>query len=253
MQFELERRILIQDLPLELLERGSRLDAELLDERRPSAPEHVKGLGLPPAAIEREHQLAAQTLAERVLGDERLQLGDELVIAAESEVGVDSILERREAQLLEPRDLALCERLVPQVGQRLPAPKRKRLAENSSSAPRDWRAAAPRQERLEPGQVHLARGGVQQIAGRARPDPICAEQLAQGGDMPVQRGLHGVGWRLPTAPRSALARHDLLAVQEQHRKQRALLRARRGEVAATVDDLELTEDLELHSADCLTR
>ena len=72
--------------------------------------------------------------------------------------------------------------------------------------------------------------------------------------MPVQRGLRGVGRRLsPQRLDQPLARHDLLAMQEQHRKQRPLLRARRGEVAATVDDPELTEDLELHSADCLTR
>ena len=65
--------------------------------------------------------------------------------------------------------------------------------------------------------------------------------------MPVQRGLRRAGGRLsPKGVDELLPRHDLLAMQEQHRKQRALLRARRGEIAATVDDPERTEDLELH-------
>ena len=50
----------------------------------------------------------------------------------------------------------------------------------------------------------------------------------------------------PTAPRSAERWERPPRDARADRKQRALLRARRGEIAATVDDPERTEDLELH-------
>jgi len=46
-----------------------------------------------------------------MLADEPLELGHELGVAAEGEVGLDPLLERGQAQLVETRDLGLCERL----------------------------------------------------------------------------------------------------------------------------------------------
>ena len=59
---------------LEGAERCARLEAELADEESPSLLIDVESLRLSSAAVEREHQLAAQLLAQRVPGDERLQL-----------------------------------------------------------------------------------------------------------------------------------------------------------------------------------
>jgi hypothetical protein len=89
----------------------------------------MQRFGLPATAVQREHQLAAQALAKRVLRDERLELRHQFVMAAERQLSVDAILDRRETKLLEPGDLALREGLVSQLGQRLPAPERKRLAQ----------------------------------------------------------------------------------------------------------------------------
>jgi hypothetical protein len=69
-----------------------------------------------------------QVLAQRVLGDERLQLAHQVGVAAARQVRVDARLERRPAQLLQPRDLDLRERLEGEVGERRPAPERQRLA-----------------------------------------------------------------------------------------------------------------------------
>ena len=63
----------------------------------------------------------------RVTGDELLQLGHELLVAAEREVGVDSILERREAEGAEVRGRS-AGRLGRQVGERRPAPEREGIA-----------------------------------------------------------------------------------------------------------------------------
>ena len=48
---------------------------------------------------------------------------------AERQVGFDAVLERGQAQLLEPGDLVLRERLVGEVGQRRPAPEVERGAQ----------------------------------------------------------------------------------------------------------------------------
>jgi hypothetical protein len=60
---------------------------------------------LPAGSIEREHQLTTQPLAERSLGDERLELGDEIGSSAPLELRVDEILAGGEAQLLQPAGL----------------------------------------------------------------------------------------------------------------------------------------------------
>ena len=66
----------------------------------------------------------------RVLGDQRLELADQLGVAAEREVGLDPLLERRQPQVLEPAALGLGERLVRELGERRPAPERERLAQH---------------------------------------------------------------------------------------------------------------------------
>jgi len=46
-----------------------------------------------------------------MLADEPLELGHELGVAAAGKIGLDPLLERGQPQLLETRDLALCEGL----------------------------------------------------------------------------------------------------------------------------------------------
>jgi hypothetical protein len=66
--------------------------------------------------------------------------------------------------------------------------------------------------------------------------------------MPVQRSLCALGRLLsPQRVDQLSAGDDLLAVQEQHREQRPLLRARRRQLTVTVGDPKWTKQLELHS------
>jgi len=58
-----QRLVLAQDRPLELLQRRPGLDPELIDEQLPPGPVGLERLGLPPGAVEREHQLGARPLA----------------------------------------------------------------------------------------------------------------------------------------------------------------------------------------------
>ena len=94
---DLERGILIQDPPLELAQRRTGFDPELFDEVLATALEGVERVGLSPAAVEREHQLSPQALAERMLRGQGFQLGNELAVAAEREIGLDAVFERAQA------------------------------------------------------------------------------------------------------------------------------------------------------------
>src|SRR5204862_141467 len=86
---------------------GAQAGLELLVQRPACALVDRERIGLAARAVERQHQLAAGPLAERLLGDEPLELADELHVTAESELGVDAVLLRRQAQLLQPQRLEL--------------------------------------------------------------------------------------------------------------------------------------------------
>ena len=97
-----ERRILAQDRPFQPLQLLTWLDAEVFAERAPRLAIHVERLCLPAAAVEREHELAAEPLTVRVLGDQALQLGHEHVVCALIELCVDPALDGGEPKIVEP-------------------------------------------------------------------------------------------------------------------------------------------------------
>ena len=79
---ELERGVVREDRPLERLQRRGRVEPEGLDEEPPRRAVDLERLRLSAGAVEREHQLAAEPLTERMLCDERLELGHERRSAA---------------------------------------------------------------------------------------------------------------------------------------------------------------------------
>ena len=197
-----------------------------MSRRRPVGGERVR---LPARPVEREHELAARPLAERLRLHERLELGDELGVAAEREIGVDSLLEHDGAQLLESRDLGLRERLVREVGQRRATPELERLAKGTGR--RTGIARAERRPPLvrEPREavdVHALRLELEDVARRPRHELLGAQSLAELGDVHldgVRRGLR----RLPRPQclDEPVDGHDATWLQREHREQRARLRA----------------------------
>ena len=113
-----ELRILAQDRVVQLAQRGSGLDADLLDQRRSRLPVGLQRLCLAARAVEREHPLRLQPLAQRVARDEHLELGEDLAMAARRQVAVDRALGRGQVQLFEAADLAGRERLLCDIGER---------------------------------------------------------------------------------------------------------------------------------------
>src|SRR6185369_10711069 len=88
--------VLLQDRLVEVAELPAGLDTELLHQRRPSRLVDLECLGLAPGAVQGEHQLSPQALAERMLLDHPLDLADQLGVAAEGEIGGEAILDRGE-------------------------------------------------------------------------------------------------------------------------------------------------------------
>ena len=79
-------------------------------------------VGLAAAAVEREHQLAAQPFAQRVRADERLEFVGDLGMLSARDVCLDSLAEAVEPQVVEPRDLGLGELFLRHVRERRTAP-----------------------------------------------------------------------------------------------------------------------------------
>src|SRR5262249_51539287 len=144
---------------------------------------------LPTGPVEREHQLAEQPLAERMRGDRPLELGDELAVASEVELGVDARLDGEQPPLLQPPRLGRDKRLVLEIRERASAPKAERVAENGARPRRIARGGgrAPLLEQLlEAVEVELVRPDPQPVAGRATLDPIRAEQRPEPRDVAVE-------------------------------------------------------------------
>ena len=84
-----------------------------------------------------------QVLAQRMLGDQRVELADHLGVPAGREVGVDRHLRRAQPQIVEAADLGGRERLVGDVRERVAVPQRERLARRATpSSSRSKRAAS---------------------------------------------------------------------------------------------------------------
>jgi hypothetical protein len=104
------------------------LKSELDVEGLPGALVDLERVPRTSRAIEREHQLAVQPLVEWVLGDQALELRDELGVTTFGKVRVEPIFACGQPRLLELERRVLREWFVAQIGERLTAPKVERLA-----------------------------------------------------------------------------------------------------------------------------
>ena len=201
--------------PLEL---RSRLDADLVDQRGPGVPIGLECVGLAARAVQRQHQLAAQPLAVRLVRDQRLELADQLTVSAGVQIAVDRLLDRRLPQRFQPADLRGRERLVRDVLQGPAPPQRQRLARRPAI---DQALEAPRVDVLgRQPQLVPVRAGDDRRAVAAR-----LQRAAQPRDVRPQRLRRG-RWELlpPQALHQPVGGHGRRHVQGEHREQRARLR-----------------------------
>ena len=234
LRLRLEPRVLEQDRSLELLQRRRRLDPELFDEEPAAVPVDGESFGLPAAAVEREHQLSAEALAEWIPVDESLELRNQLGVAAGGEIELDPVLERTEARLREAGDLRLSPGVVGEVAERSAPPQPESLS---------WARDAQALEALD---VELVRQDRDHVARLLREDPVPPQLSAELRHVGLDelRRARGRG-AVPEALDQTLRGNDLVCVEEQEREQGARLVSLDSERGALAD-LERPEEPELH-------
>jgi hypothetical protein len=187
--------------------------------------------------------------------DGGLELGNELSVTAQAEVGLDALLERLQPQLLEARDLGLSERLVGEVGQRRTAPQRERLPEFRCRALRiavSQPAPAVREQLVEPFRVKLAWHQFQRVATALRDQAAVSDHPAQLRDVDVDAVQCAGRRRLaPQRVDQPVGRNGVTGVDEQDGQQRPLLASAERELAGPIAHLKRPEYTELHSAPLL--
>ena len=247
-----EGGLLPEDLALEALQLGARLDPELLDEDAARVLVGGERLRLPARAIESEHQLPPEALAKRVPGDEDLELADQIAGLPAREVEVDPRLEGHEAKLFEPGDLALRKRLVAEVDERGAAPQRERLAEQLRGCLRVPLGALlprPAEQGLEAVAIELPGLDLKEIAGRARDEARAsgAEGAPKPRDVALQRCPRGLRRILaPELVDQAVGGDDLVLMKEEDGENGALPRPAEGDRPFTVRRLERPQNSEVH-------
>ena len=180
---------MLEDLALELAQLRPRIEAKLLDQPVPRRLKVRERFGLPACPIESTRQLAQQSLAKRMLRDERLQLGDELPAPAKRKIGVDPIFERDQPPLLQPLRFDCCERLVEYVGQRGAPPERERASQRRRClgriAARQLLPATPK-ELLETVEVELVRLKLEHVARGTPSQPCASKHLSEARHVVVE-------------------------------------------------------------------
>ena len=193
---------------------------ELVDERPAGVVVGGERLGLPTRAIEGEHQLRPQPLAQRMPRGRATRARRPARSRCSSfQLGSDPLLEHAEAQILEPADLVLRERLAAPCR---PAARRARARAPPAAAARArgrLERARLADEPLEAAEVELVAVELEHVPGRPRVQEPRPEQLAKLRDRVLERGRRGPGRMLaPELVDEPLRRDGLVRVQEQDRR-----------------------------------
>ena len=106
-EVEVERWVVIEYRRLQGAQLRAWVQAQFLQQHVTRVPEGTQRFGLPPGAVQGEHQEPVQPFAHRVRGSQRAKLGDDLGMAAQSEVGLQTVLQRVHAQFVQTSGLAV--------------------------------------------------------------------------------------------------------------------------------------------------
>jgi hypothetical protein len=130
-----------------------------------------------------------------VPANEPLELGNELCVTSEREIGVDALLERGEPLLVQPQTRVTCKRGI-ELGEGSASPESQRLGQQLGRLDRG-RTLCLRHPSLEALEVELGVAKSDQVPGRLGDDHVRSEGLSQLRHVNLDRSRRGVG-RLAT-------------------------------------------------------
>ena len=249
---QVQRRVERQHLLVQAAQPLPRLDAELTDQVLACLAEDLERLGVPPAAVQRQHQQLAQRLADRVLPDQAGELGAQLPVPAQRQRGGRVPLHRRQPQLRQPLAFGLGER-PGHAGQRVAPPQPERGAERLHDGRDVLAATGLGAGPLEHRRVHIGLTDAQGVAGRVRHDqagratlrPRGIQRPAQVRDVGVQVSLGTRGRGLAPHRRDQLGAGDHAAgAHRQRREDRALPGRAQWDLRGTAPRPQRTEHLD---------
>lgn len=241
-----------EDRPLELTQLRARLEAELLRKHTSRLAVDLERLRLTSSPVEREDQLRTEVLSQRVLGQQPLQLRDQLRAPSRLEIGVDAALDRAHVELVETCDLSLEPDLVGDVRERRASPEIEGVCKVLRPLLRRQRVRIA-YELLEAAKIDRVCGDTKCVTPFPAHEHVRTERLAEARDVVLERG-GGVGRRVlaPQLVDQAVGSHHLVRAEDQECEQGTPLRAGDVDLHAAVGDLERAEDAELHLAPTVT-
>ncbi len=214
---------MVEDGSLEADEVGPGVETELGGTTSPVA-KHLERVRLASGSIERQHQLAAESLAPRVGGDERLELRDEAPMTPELEQSLDPVLLGLEPPLGEPLDLRLGEVVEGEVGEGGAAPECECRIEARQRAIRVSvleRAAPLGRKLFEPLCVDAPRVDAEEVAGELRDQHAVTQRAAEMRHVALDgfwcRGRRSLS---PQSIDEDVGRDDLTSSQHECREER---------------------------------
>jgi hypothetical protein len=188
--------------------------------------------------------MARSSSASSGEGSTGLELGDESILCAELELGIDSGFDGTEPELLQACRLRGRERGIADVRERLAAPERQGGSQQVRSV-RWLGGARGRDQLLERAEVELAGLDPEAVAGAPGLDPLAAERLPEAVNRDLERVRGGLGRILaPERVHEAVARHDFVRAEEEEGEESPLPAAGEGHGLAVPQDLEGSEDPE---------
>ncbi len=237
----LRPRLAAQDLALEPAKILARLDADVV-ERGAGLSVGLESLCRAARLMASRHQQVPDLLPQRMLLDERLELGDDVGGVSELDVGRDPLLDRDQAELVEPASLALRPLLEGELGERWAAPEIERPDEQRASLLRG-RATRVAQQPLEAPGVDLVGRHREHVARRPRHEDVRPERLPQRDDGVLQRRRRTLR-RLGAVELvdELLGRNHPARAQKQRDEQRTLSRPPENDRRLPVRHLERAED-----------
>ena len=171
------------------------IDAQLVVQHLAGLVEGLQRFGLPAAAVQRDHQQAAHALAQRVLRDERGELGHRLLVTAQIEQDLGALFGGGRPELGEADPLGPGER-PRHPGERRSVPFAERDLQRGDrpvQVTRDAQAAAVLQAPLENDGVDLPGVQAEHVPGAGRGQDLAGPPAgAARFQHPAQPGHVGV-------------------------------------------------------------